>query len=161
MSYCIVVMGVSGCGKTTIGKKLARKLNVPFFDGDDYHSASNIKKMSGGIPLTDEDRLPWLTQLSVLLQKESKDKGIVLACSALKHSYRKLLSQHVVPTFVYLELTKAEAKERLFSRKNHFMPAALIDSQFSVLESPQEALKVKATEDAELLISRLFQLITR
>ncbi len=134
----IVVMGVSGCGKSTIGRMLAERLSLPFFDADDFHPQGNVSKMSRGVPLTDEDRYPWLVSLSGMLQEEEKNKGAVLACSALKEKYREILqlgTQEKI-SWVYLEGTEEVIRERMKKRSEHFMPDALLTSQFNTLEKP-------------------------
>lgn len=134
----IIVMGVSGCGKSSVGLHLAEKLSAVFYDGDDLHPQDNIKKMSDGVPLTDDDRWPWLDGICELATREaSNDKLIVVACSALKKSYRQRLSGgSVAALFVFLEGSKALIMQRQLSREGHFMPTALLESQFSTLEDP-------------------------
>lgn len=136
-------MGVSGSGKTTIGKLLAKKLDTPFFDGDDYHPESNVKKMAEGHPLNDEDRKGWLQRLNQLAQNQ-RIEGAVIACSALKKTYRKLLRQEVENQvgFIYLEGSFELISSRLQQRKGHFMPSDLLRSQFDALEIPKHALSV-------------------
>jgi carbohydrate kinase (thermoresistant glucokinase family) len=132
-----VVMGVSGCGKTTVGQLLASRLGLEFLDGDHFHPESNIKKMQSGTPLTDEDRLPWLNSLS----ENSVALGpCVLGCSALKKRYRDVIRSHAVGplSFVWLKGTKDLLLGRVSSRKGHFMPASLLDSQFAALEPLDE-----------------------
>ena len=137
-------MGVAGCGKSTLGKALADALRLPFHDADDYHPASNIAKMKSGLPLTDTDRWPWLETLSELLHSP-----VVLACSALKASYREKLSQQCDPTFVYLKISPETATERLRARPGHFMPSSLVESQFATLEPPASAIIIDAEQDAD------------
>lgn len=136
-------MGVSGTGKTTIGNLLAKALNVPFFDGDDFHPQANINKMAAGLPLNDNDRYDWLATLNQLA-KNNKAKGAVIACSALKEKYRAQLSSTIEmkTVFVYLKGTFAEIKSRLDSREGHFMTSALLKSQFNTLEPPTDAITV-------------------
>lgn len=137
-----VVMGVSGCGKTTLGKALAADRGIPFFDGDDYHPAANIEKMSAGIALDDEDRKGWLEQLNELLQAHRRT-GAIVACSALKQSYRKILSKDLDQIiWVYLEGSYEAILNRLKKRKGHYMPPSLLRSQFEALEPPQDAIRV-------------------
>lgn len=135
------VMGVSGCGKSTIGKLLAKELEIPFFDGDDFHPINNIEKMEKGIPLNDEDRQGWLETLNNL-GIQYKGKGAVIACSSLKEKYRKILEKNIEKekTFVYLKGTFQEILERLKQRSNHFMPKELLQSQFDTLEEPTDAI---------------------
>lgn len=139
-------MGVTGCGKSTVGRLLAQNLGIPFFDADDFHPANNIEKMSQGIPLTDEDRLPWLETLRNLLHTENA--GCVLACSALKQKYRDIL-QSSETKFVYLKADKSLIINRLRARKDHYMPSSLIDSQFKALEEPRDAMVVDASHSIE------------
>jgi gluconokinase len=135
----IIVMGVSGCGKSTIAKALSDHLQVEYLEGDDYHPNENIAKMSLGKPLTDEDRVPWLNQLSNLIKrKQALNQPFVMTCSALKRSYREQLaanSNEIV--FVYLKGTEPAINMRLQKRQNHFMSTTLISSQFAALQEPQ------------------------
>ena len=141
-SPCFIILGVSGAGKSTISQHLAKKLSLPFFDADDFHPEENIKKMENSIPLLDEDRLPWLQAINSLLQ-EHQDIGFVLACSALKESYRKILSQKLRNiTWIYLSGDYELIKKRIESRKDHFMSAALLKNQFETLEIPNYGFKV-------------------
>jgi len=136
LSMVILIMGVSGCGKTTIGLKVARALQVPFLDGDDLHSQSNISKMTRGLPLTDDDRGPWLKRVAEEMAKMAGQEDGVVACSALKESYRHVLfSDSSTPTLlVYLKGTRGPLYRRLQQRKSHFMPPDLLDSQLNILE---------------------------
>jgi gluconokinase len=129
----IVVMGVSGSGKSTVGKGLAEALGCAFVDGDDLHPAANVAKMTAGIPLTDADREPWLRAVGRTLASGG-DAGVVVACSALKRSYRDLI-RSVAPGTVFAELdgTRELLEERVI-RPGHFMPASLLDSQLATLE---------------------------
>jgi len=140
-----IVMGVTGSGKSTFGKLLADRLMIPFYDGDDYHPASNIIKMSKGNPLTDEDREPWLKILSVQIKDWANSGGAVLACSSLKKSYRKILNGSSKAVFIYLAASKDLIQNRLENRKGHFMPSELINSQFKALEEPVNAIKIDAS----------------
>lgn len=136
------MMGVSGSGKTTIGKLLAEKLQIPFFDGDDYHPQANLEKMEKGHPLNDQDRKGWLQRLNELA-REQENHGAVIACSALKSQYRIQL-QHGLNTvdFVYLDGSFDLISKRLAARKGHFMPPELLRSQFETLEIPEHAISV-------------------
>jgi len=128
----IVVMGVTGCGKTTVGIALAEALGIEFIDSDDLHSESNKKKMSSGTPLTDVDREPWLQAVSNSLQSH---ENIVVACSALKKSYRStILAGAPTTKFVHLNGSQELIFARLSERSHHFMPIGLLDSQFQTLE---------------------------
>ena len=133
-----VVMGVSGCGKSLIGTALARALDIDFVEGDDYHSAENVRRMSSGIPLTDDDRAHWLRALAARL-REAKDAGTGLAmtCSALKRSYRDVLRAGAGDVrFVFLRGPRALLAERIAGRRGHFMPPSMLDSQLATLEEP-------------------------
>lgn len=132
-------MGVAGSGKTTIGALLARALDVEFIDGDDLHPPENVRRMAAGIPLSDSDRRPWLLAIAARLREaQGAGRGLVVACSALKRSYRDLLrAQGAADTrFVYLAGDKSVLAERLTNRRGHFMPGALLDSQLATLEEP-------------------------
>lgn len=134
----IVVMGVSGCGKTTIGDLVARELGVPFLDGDSLHPVENVAKMAAGTPLTDDDRWPWLATVGAALANAG-DGGMVLACSALRRSYRDAIRNQAPDTvFLHLHGTKEVLGSRLEGRSGHFMPATLLESQLATLE-PLEA----------------------
>ncbi|MGE4408508.1 gluconokinase [Pseudomonas sp.] len=134
----LVIMGVAGCGKSSVGHAIASRTGAAFIEGDKFHPAANIAKMSAGIPLDDDDRAGWLARLGEELRKATRNGGrAVLTCSALRHAYRRQLRQAVPGLgFVYLELTRETAGERVASRPDHFMPASLIDSQFAALEPP-------------------------
>jgi gluconokinase len=155
----IVVMGVSGCGKTTIAQMIAAKLGVSFFDADDFHPQSNIDKMASGTPLTDIDRQPWLETLAQKL-KESETQGrIVLACSALKQSYRNTLNSRCKhkPTFIYLKGSKSVLSTRLQNRAGHFMPDTLLDSQLATLEEPHDAIIVDIDQPANIILTQIMK----
>ncbi|TXN35460.1 gluconokinase [Flagellimonas hymeniacidonis] len=155
-----VIMGVSGTGKSTIGKLLSDTLQIPFYDGDDFHPEANIKKMSDGKALNDDDRKGWLIRLNQLA-KEHKLKGAVIACSALKQSYRDLLLSEMEGylEFVYLEGSFELIKSRAENRDGHFMPLDLLQSQFDTLEPPLEAIIVSvANTPNEIVTSILNQL---
>lgn len=135
----IVVMGVCGCGKTTLGAALAEQLRLPFLEGDDYHPQANIDKMSAGTPLTDDDRWPWLDALGTALAERARAQdGAVGACSALRAAYRQRLQRAAGTAlgFVCLTAEREQLAARMDARADHFMPAALIDSQLSILELP-------------------------
>lgn len=137
----IVVMGVAGSGKTTLASQLAEKLGVPFVEGDSLHPAANVRKMSSGIPLTDEDRWPWLEAIGERMEVErSTGHGVVVACSALKRAYRDVLRAHAHGKihFILLDGSRQLISDRMKQRKGHFMPPALLDSQFATLERPTQ-----------------------
>ena len=153
----VVVMGVAGCGKSTVGIALCERVGARMIEGDAFHPESNIRKMSAGIPLDDADRAGWLARLGEELAKAvAGGETVVLACSALKRRYRDMLRAAVPELgFVYLELTPDEARERVAHRRGHFMPATLIESQFRDLESPhneQHVLSVRATAPLEAIV---------
>ncbi|MFF9220610.1 gluconokinase [Streptomyces viridosporus] len=133
-SHVVVVMGVAGTGKTTVGPLLATRLGVPYAEADDFHPQANIDKMSAGVPLTDEDRLPWLDAIGGWAHERAGLGGVV-SCSALKRSYRDRL-RAAAPDVVFLHLTgdRALIEDRMAHRKGHFMPTALLDSQFATLQ---------------------------
>jgi carbohydrate kinase (thermoresistant glucokinase family) len=136
-------MGVSGSGKTTIGQKLAEALHCPFYDADDFHPSANKEKMARGEALTDQDREPWLLKLSEEMEKwDRQGPYAVLACSALKQKYRDLLARKVPVRWVYLKGNREVIQKRLEARKGHFFNPALLDSQFSDLEEPLDAIVV-------------------
>lgn len=151
----IVVMGVAAAGKTATGKAIARRLHAPFLDADAFHPQANIEKMSAGIPLTDEDRWPWLGALAKALHAEARRKGVVIgACSALKRSYRNHLVEKAGEPilFVHLSGSRDVLATRIARRPHHFMPASLLDSQLATLEPPgadENAITFPATDAVE------------
>lgn len=157
----IVVMGVTGSGKSTIGKLLAERLSLPFVEADDFHSKENVAKMSKGIPLTDEDRHPWLQSLSQALQTEEKNKGAVLACSALKEQYRHLLQQGLQEKIIWIYLDGSEKiiSERMRNRQGHFMPEKLLHSQFVTLEKPAYAYSFSIEKKPEAIVGEIMKVI--
>ena len=158
-----VIMGVAGSGKTTIGALLAHALDIPFVEGDELHPRANIERMAHGIPLTDEDRRPWLLAIAQgLREAEQSGRGLVVTCSALKRSYRDLLrSQGAAETrFVYLRGNHPTVAERLARRRGHFMPASLLESQFAALEEPgtdERASVHDIRESPEAIVADLVQ----
>lgn len=133
MTSLVVVMGVTGSGKTTVGTALAERMGVPFADADDFHSPENVAKMRSGVPLTDEDRRPWLLAIGAWLAEH--DHGAVVTCSALKRVYRDTLREAAPDiTFLHLHGDKDTVRERVGSRQGHFMPESLVDSQYADLE---------------------------
>jgi gluconokinase len=131
-------MGVAGVGKTTVGQALARALSVDFVEGDDYHPTANVQKMAAGTPLTDDDRAGWLVALAARIGDSHREgKGLVVTCSALKRTYRDVLRQPAPDMrFVFLRGPRALIAARLASRRGHFMPTSLLESQFATLEEP-------------------------
>lgn len=141
----IIVMGVSGSGKTTIGRSLARDLGWKFYDADDLHPKANVEKMRRGQPLNDADRAPWLIEVRELLLDVAEDRrNAAVACSALKESYRKFLRVRPDVVFVYLKVDLAVAQSRMAGRAGHFMNPGLAQSQFDALEEPSDALEIDA-----------------
>ena len=130
-------MGVAGSGKTVVGSMLARALRAEFVEGDDFHSAENVKRMASGIALTDDDRREWLRALAERIRRAAnEERALVLACSALKRSYRDVLRGGGPVQLVYLRGPRELIAERLATRRGHFMPLSLLDSQFATLEEP-------------------------
>ena len=156
-----IVFGVSGSGKTSVGKELANRLHLPFYDADDYHPEHNVKKMKKGDPLTDQDRLPWLETLAEEIQTWHRNQGAVLACSALKKSYRKLLESvdNKYIEWIHLDGSYELIAKRLESRKDHFFDPTLLQSQFDALELSENILKIdikpSPTKIAQNIISKL------
>jgi gluconokinase len=141
----ILLMGVTASGKTTVGKQLALELGWRFLEGDDFHSPENIKKLRQGMPLNDEDRKPWLEVIRETIRATlARGENAVIACSALKETYRRMLRVSEQVIFVYLKATIALIQERLRRRVGHFMNPNLIQSQFDTLEEPEDALQIDA-----------------
>ena len=159
----IVLMGVSGSGKTTIGRALAKSLRWGFSDADDFHSAANVEKMKNGIPLTDEDRKPWLRSIRAAIEQWNRDEpGHVLACSALKGRYREILGRDDPEVkFVYLQGSFDLISQRLKERKGHFFNPALLRSQFEALESPKDALVVDISKDPQEVVGAILEQVRR
>jgi gluconokinase len=149
----VLVMGVAGVGKTTIGEALARELGWRLIDADDYHPPQNVAKMKAGIPLEDADRWPWLARLN---QELKQLDNAVLACSALKATYRERLSQGIPDfTTVYLHGSFELISERMKTRKHRYMPAALLESQFAALEPPREAIAVDVAASTDACVAAI------
>ncbi|MDB5049174.1 MAG: carbohydrate kinase, thermoresistant glucokinase family [Fibrobacteres bacterium] len=153
----VVLMGVSGSGKTLVGKLLAEQLGWPFYDGDDFQPKGNLDKMAQGVPLNDRDRRPWLLALHNLLVGLNAKKGkAVLACSALKQDYRDLLLSGLDGIrFVYLKADYAVLEARLKNRQGHFFKASMLGSQFEILEEPADALIVNVDAPPEAIVARI------
>ena len=156
MNKVIVIMGVSGSGKSTISKLLSNKINIPFIDADDFHPQQNVDKMSAGIPLNDEDRKPWLQTLNEELKKGEKQGGIVLACSALKESYREILQEKIENIkWFYLKGSFELIEHRIEERENHFMSSDLLQSQFDALEVPSYATTINIDKKTKKIVKKI------
>lgn len=157
-----IVFGVSGVGKTTVAKKLSETLSIPFYDADDFHSEHNISKMENGIPLNDTDRRPWLETLGENIKDWESNKGGVLACSALKESYRKLLKS--IPEenlkWIFLDADINVITNRLKSRKGHYFKPKLLQTQFSILEIPSYGIHINANMDKTDVMNNILQSIS-
>ena len=149
----VVVMGVSGCGKSAVGEGVAAALGLPLIEGDAFHPPANVEKMRQGVPLEDEDRAGWLARLGEELSRHPQ--GAVLTCSALKRSYRDVLRSHAPGLrFVHLKLSQDEALRRVAARGGHFYPPSLVASQFATLEDPAAEQGVLSV-DAQLPLAQV------
>jgi gluconokinase len=160
----IIVMGVSSSGKSTVGQSIARRLHVPFLDGDGYHPEANVEKMRAGIPLTDEDRWPWLERLALALREAADKKGAAVgACSALRRIYRDFLIEKAGEPilFVYLDGSREVIGERIAKRKHEYMPASLLDSQFATLEVPDPTMENVLVLPVTDSVEKLTQSVTK
>ncbi|BBB49646.1 gluconokinase [Pelolinea submarina] len=149
----VILMGVSGSGKTTIGQLLAAQSGCDFIEGDDYHPPKNVFKMANGIPLSDADRQPWLTSLhEVLYAHAQTQRSVLLACSALKQNYRQTLAAGIPNThFIYLKGDYGLIAQRLAERPNHYMKAGMLASQFETLQEPEDALVVDIAQSPQII----------
>lgn len=159
MPPTVIFMGVCGCGKSLVGQMFADAVGGVFEDADHFHPKENVAKMSAGIPLTDEDRWPWFAALrSRIVEMRGKTSCYVLACSALKQAYRDALraddGAHEL-VFVHLHGTRDLIKQRMAARKGHYMPASLVDSQFSILEEPADAIRVSVDQAPDEILSEV------
>ncbi len=160
LNSILIIMGVAGCGKTVIGKMLANSLNYLFVDADEFHSHEHKAKMSAGISLTDSDRKIWLNFLHEEITKwQSNGLKVVLACSALKESYRINLAQDGDVHFIYLKGSKELISQRLKLRQGHFVDQRLLDSQFDTLEEPRNATTVAIDNSPESIVKFILQVI--
>lgn len=155
----VVIAGISGCGKSTLAKMLATAQCWEFIEADDYHDDAAVDKMRSGIPLNDEDRIPWLRRLNHRLQQARHPTGDnqpprVLSCSALKEQYRQQLVGTLNARFVWLNISQDLASERMTSRSGHYMPSSLAQSQLDIAEPPEHALILDASESPEILLSK-------
>lgn len=160
----VIVMGVSSSGKSTVGQSIARRLHVPFLDGDGYHPEANVEKMRSGIPLTDEDRWPWLDRLAIALHEAADKKGAAVgACSALRQIYRQYLTEKAGEPilFVYLDGSKEVIAERMAKRSHEYMPTSLLDSQFATLEVPDPAVENVLIVPVTDSVEKITQTVTK
>jgi carbohydrate kinase (thermoresistant glucokinase family) len=156
MHTAIYIMGVSSSGKTTIGQMLANSMRLPFFDGDDFHPENNIKKMKAGIPLTDDDRAEWLLTINKLAHKQTQTSNVIIACSALKEKYRQILNDGLYNVVtIFLQGSYQTIHERITKRIQHFMPPALLQSQFDILEMPKADLVVDITKTVDDILEEV------
>ena len=155
----ILLMGVAGSGKTKIGKMLGDRLGWRFYDGDDYHPENNIRKMSSGIPLTDEDRTPWLLRLNAIMRETTRaGENIIVGSSALKQSYRDILGKGVDDLrIVYLKGSFDLLFARMQKRRGHYMKPEMLQSQFDALEEPQDALTIDVTAASDAVVSQIMK----
>ena len=155
-NLCILIMGLPGSGKTTVGKILTKRLKAVFIDADDHHSVQNIIKMSNSYPLNDRDRKEWLLSILNKARQNLKSKNVVIPCSALKEKYRKsLISLNF--QLVYLKIEHDVALRRILKRKKHFMPPSLLESQIKILEEPKKALEI----DSNLRVNQISDIIVK
>jgi gluconokinase len=154
MTLRIVIMGVAGCGKTSVGEALGRHLGIPYQDGDDLHSPANVARMRAGTPLTDDDRWPWLDSIAAILRDHAP---LIVGCSALKRAYRDRIRTAGTVRFVHLSGTRDLIAARMAKRTGHYMPLTLLDSQFAALEppGPDEALRIDIDQPLAAIIARI------
>ncbi len=160
----ILLMGVSGCGKTTVGEQLAERLGWPYQEGDALHPPANVAKMAGGTPLSDADRLPWLTAVAAWIDaRQAAGESGVVSCSALKRAYRQLLiDDRPEVRLVYLQGSRDQLAERLAARTGHYMPAGLLDSQLATLEEPmgaEQPLVVTIDQPVEAIVVKIMKAV--
>lgn len=158
MNTAIVLMGVSGSGKTTIGSRLSQQTGLPFFEGDEYHPQANIDKMSRGQPLNDQDRRSWLQSLHELIRSNLEDdQSLILACSALKEKYRETLRGDLGDrlVFVHLKGRPGLIHQRMQNRQDHYMKAEMLHSQFAALEEPEDVLTVEVSQPIPSIVDEI------
>ena len=160
----ILLMGVSGCGKTTVGEQLAERLGWPYQEGDALHPPANVAKMAGGTPLSDADRLPWLTAVAAWIDaRQAAGESGVVSCSALKRAYRQLLiDDRPEVRLVYLQGSRDQLAERLAARTGHYMPAGLLDSQLATLEEPtgaEQPLVVTIDQPVDAIVVKIMKAV--
>src|SRR5262245_21103628 len=162
MSFIVVVMGVAGSGKTTIGHQLADAIPCRFLEGDTLHSPENVEKMGRGIPLTDADRGPWLSTIHArMVEAWSRGESLVVGCSALKQSYRAILAEGLPVTWVYLKGSRELIQERMLHRVGHFMKAGMLASQFEALEEPAAAIVADVSEPPDVIVERILSALRK
>jgi 6-phosphogluconate dehydrogenase len=162
MHRAIYIMGVSGSGKTTIGKLLSQKMNIPFVDGDDYHPASNINKLKSGIPLNDNDREGWLHSINEMAKTEVHHNDIVIACSGLRDYYRDMLTADIPKSVcIFLDGDYDLIYKRMLKRKKHFMPVGLLQSQFESLEKPSGDYIIDINKNPEEIINEILAYLSK
>lgn len=161
-----VIMGVAGCGKSTVGREAAKRLNIPFLEGDHFHPKSNIKKMSRGTPLNDEDRMPWVEAMIQTCQgtaskSDGKDAPMILACSALSKTVRQRLREGLNDRcqFIHLHGAQGMIERRLSERSGHFFKADLLASQFAALDMPQRAITLDVFQPVDILAQQVCDII--
>jgi gluconokinase len=156
MSLRLVIMGVAGCGKSTVGAALSEQLDIPYEDGDDLHSAEAVEKMRAGVPLNDDDRWPWLDRIADALKS---DAPLIIGCSALRRTYRDRIRAGAggPVTFVHLAGDRDLIASRMASRSGHYMPLSLLDSQFATLERPgsDEAIEVTIDQTMDAIVGQV------
>ncbi len=159
----VIIMGVAGSGKTTIGKLLSEKTGWPFYDADSFHPQQNIDKMKAGVPLTDEDRKPWLATMNEFASKKIKNSSIILACSALKEIYRLHLCKGIETNsyFVFLKGSYEIILQRMKQREGHYMPSSLLQSQFEALEEPAAAIAIDIALPPQAIVEKIINAITK
>src|SRR5262245_13170510 len=156
MSVLVVVMGVAGSGKTTVGHLLAAAIPCAFLEGDTLHSHANVEKMSRGVPLTDADRAPWLAEIHAsMLDAYQRGDSLVVGCSALKQSYRAILGEDLPVAWVYLKARRNLIESRMTARAGHFMKANMVASQFDALEEPADAIVVDVDQAPEAIVNQV------
>lgn len=152
----MVIMGVSGCGKSTIGEKLSEITGIPFYDGDDFHPVENVEKMKSGVPLNSSDRFPWLQILALKIKEWKNKDGAILACSALKEKYRTILaSKHDAIVWIFLSGNQQLIQSRIEKRQGHFMKSDLLTSQFHDLEVPEYGIHIDISQSPDNIIAEI------